>query len=233
LALLDRATRTKMAQSKVVKKGKRTTAAVKRPTVVSPPPPPPPPPTVPTDENRKDPMDSLPIIRFPSHRRNFACMVCANFVKRGPDKHVYGCGHTKVLSQRYEYILAYYSRMTEAFGNSHRIRYLMKDSLACTLMRKHKLRSRAAAYKKFHGIKEFPMPNRLRPIFFRSDKAIPFVPQCRRIGSRRWTSCYDVYAAKLLDNIPNYQARANVVAYEKELKSLEELMDDDDNDDIY
>jgi Type II intron maturase len=183
-----------------------------------------------TKTKEKDTMDELPVIRFPLHRRSFSCMVCAGFVKRGPDQLVYGCGHTKILSRRYEQIIAYFSRMTEAFGETRRIQYLMKDSLACTLMRKHKLRSRAAAYKKFHGIREFPMPNRLRPIFLRSDKPIPFVPICSRLGNSGKLSCYDTYAAKLLDTIPNYEARVNVLAMEQE-QLLDDLQDNDDSDD--
>jgi hypothetical protein len=174
-----------------------------------------------------DTMDQVPIVRFPLHRRTFACMVCAGFVKRGVGKLVYGCGHTKVMSQKYEIIIAYYSRMMEAFGETRQTQYLMKDSLACTLARKHKLISRASAYKKFHGMKEFPMPNRLRPIFLRSDKPIPFVPYCSRLGIKGKKSCYDTIAGKLLDTIPNYEARANVIA-----QKHQQLLDDLDEEDV-
>lgn len=162
------------------------------------------------------PKDVTPILQFPEHRRCFHCMVCAGFVRRDAGQHIYGCAHTKVVTQRYEFILAYFTRMMEAFGNGSHVKYLMKDSLACTLMRKHKLRSRAAAYKKFKGIPEFPMPNEKRPPMLRSDKPIPYVPRCLRMGIGR-PSCYDTHAVRLLDKIPNYQARAEQVELRKEL----------------
>jgi hypothetical protein len=92
------------------------------------------------------------------------------------------------------------------------------------------LPSRAAAYKKFRGMKEFPMPNRLRPIFLRSDKPIPFVPICSRLGNCNKLSCYDTYAAKLLDTIPNYEARVNALFMEQE-QLLDDLQDTDSDDD--
>lgn len=167
-------------------------------------------------ERPEYPKDESVIIQYPEHRRTLHCMVCAGFIKRESDNKVFGIGYAKVLGQRYEWMLAYFSRMMEAYGNSSHTKYLMKDSLACTLMRKHGLRSRAAAYKKFHGIPEFPMPNDKRPPFLRSDQPIPHVPRCSRLAEGK-SSCYDTHAIRLLDSIPNYQARMHEVELNKEL----------------
>jgi hypothetical protein len=134
------------------------------------------------DPNRK----LIPVI-YPPHQRSFKCMQCAHFIKLDADK-VYGRRHTRAVDWSYNDILSYFSRMTEVFGGmfSNRTKYLMKDSLACTLAIKHKLRSRAAAYKKFNGLKDYPVPNHLRPRRFQIDQPIPYVHFCtRKVGSCR------------------------------------------------
>jgi 50S ribosome-binding GTPase/Type II intron maturase len=134
------------------------------------------------DPNRK----LIPVI-YPPHQRSFKCMQCAHFIKLDADK-VYGRRHTRAVDWSYHDLLSYFSRMTEVFGGmfSNRTKYLMKDSLACTLAIKHKLRSRAAAYKKFNGLKDYPVPNHLRPRRFQIDQPIPYVHFCtRKVGSCR------------------------------------------------
>ena len=71
-------------------------------------------------------------------------------------------------------IVAYYSRLLEEYGGSSWVRYLLKDSLACTLMNKHRLRSRASVYKWLGtDLGGFPMPSRLRLARFRTDAPAP------------------------------------------------------------
>jgi 50S ribosome-binding GTPase/Type II intron maturase len=135
-----------------------------------------------------DPNKVIEPVIYPPHQRSFKCLQCAEFVRLGPGEKVFGRRHGRACGWSYNDILCYFSRMTEAFGGmySKRLRYLMKDSLACTLAIKHKLRSRAAAYKKFHGIPEYPVPNHLRPKRFQIDQPIPFIHFCtRKVGSCR------------------------------------------------
>ena len=129
----------------------------------------------------------VPVIYAP-HQRSFKCMQCAEFIKVDRDGSVFGRRHGRVVDWAFNDMLSYFSRMSEAFGGifSKRTRYLFKDSLACTLAIKHKLRSRAAAYKKFKGLKDYPIPNHLRPKRFQIDQPIPFVHSCtRKIASCR------------------------------------------------
>lgn len=135
-----------------------------------------------------DPNRKLAPVIYPPHQRTFKCMQCANFVKLDQGGKVYGRRHGRAVDWSYSDILSYFSRMSEVFGGmfSKRTRYLMKDSLACTLAIKHKLRSRAAAYKRFNGLKEYPVPNHLRPRRFQIDQPIPYVHFCtRKTGSCR------------------------------------------------
>lgn len=143
------------------------------------------------DGQRAKHTSAQPGLAFPRYRQSYNCMVCAGFIKRENIKvsktkqcktKEYGCRHTRVLAWQYNDILSYFSRMTEAFGNSKHVRYLMRDSLACTLMAKHKLLSRAQVYKRFNSLEEFPVPSSLRSHRFQSEKPIPFVPVCQRIG---------------------------------------------------
>jgi ribosome biogenesis GTPase A len=140
------------------------------------------------DDVTLDPNRRIAPVIYPPHQRTFKCMQCANFVKLDQGGKVYGRRHGRAVDWSFHDILSYYSRMTEVFGGmfSKRTRYLMKDSLACTLAIKHKLRSRAAAYKKFNHLKEYPIPNHLRPKRFQIDQPIPYVHFCtRKTGSCR------------------------------------------------
>ena len=47
---------------------------------------------------------------------------------------VFGCKHVRVLNWTHAEMLAYYSRLLEEYGGSNWVRYLLKDSLACTLI---------------------------------------------------------------------------------------------------
>jgi ribosome biogenesis GTPase A len=135
-----------------------------------------------------DPNRILHPVVYPPHQRSFKCMQCAQFVKLDAGGKVYGRRHGRAVDWSYADLLAYFSRMTEVFGGmwSKRTRYLMKDSLVCTLAIKHKLRSRAGAYKKFKGLKDYPVPNHLRPKRFQIDQPIPYVHFCtRKVGSCR------------------------------------------------
>jgi len=124
---------------------------------------------------------SKPIV-YPEHRRDFNCMICAGFVKRDAEGKVFGTRHSRVTRWSEHEILSYFSRMAEAFGSreSQHTSYLFKDSLACTLMSKHGLRSRRQAYKKFSGIKGYPVPDHERPKRFQSDQPIPWMHECTR-----------------------------------------------------
>jgi Type II intron maturase len=136
----------------------------------------------------QDPNRPVEPVIYPPHQRSFKCMQCAQFIRLDAGEKVYGRRHGRAVDWAYHDILSYFSRMTEVFGGmwSKRTRYLMKDSLACTLAIKHKLRSRAAAYKKFKGIPEYPVPNELRPKRFQIDQPIPFIHFCtRKRGSCR------------------------------------------------
>ena len=141
-----------------------------------------------SNEVALDPYRKLSPVIYPPHQRSFKCMQCANFVKLDQGGKVYGRRHGRAVDWSYSDILSYFSRMSEVFGGmfSKRTRYLMKDSLACTLAIKHKLRSRAAAYKRFNGLKEYPIPNHLRLRRFQIDQPIPYVHFCtRKTGSCR------------------------------------------------
>jgi ribosome biogenesis GTPase A len=140
------------------------------------------------DDIDLDPNRKLAPVIYPPHQRSFKCMQCANFVKLDVGGKVYGRRHGRAVDWSYHDMLSYFSRMSEVFGGmfSKRTRYLMKDSLACTLAIKHKLRSRAAAYKKFNSLKDYPIPNHLRPRRFQIDQPIPYVHFCtRKTGSCR------------------------------------------------
>ena len=140
------------------------------------------------DDVHLDPNRILAPVIYPPHQRSFKCMQCAHFIKLDSGGKVYGRRHGRAVDWSFHDILSYFSRMSEVFGGmfSKRTRYLMKDSLACTLAIKHKLRSRAAAYKKFNSLKEYPIPNNLRPKRFQIDQPIPYVHFCtRRTGSCR------------------------------------------------
>lgn len=145
----------------------------------------------PHDFEKEPATDGEPII-YPPYRSDFKCMQCAGFVKFDENRRVFGTRHTRVQAWNTMDVLSYYSRMSEAFGGqwSGHTRYLFKDSLACTLAIKHKLRSRAAAYKKYNGIKEYPVPNLMRPKRFQIDQPIPWLHPC----TRRKKSCLDLTA---------------------------------------
>lgn len=141
---------------------------------------------MPIKDEKVDPRKPGEPVMFPPHSRTFNCMLCAQFAKRDAKSNIFGMRHTRVQAWKHMDILCYFSRMSEAFGSiwSGHTRYLFKDSLACTLATKHKLRSRAAAYKKFKGIKEYPVPNHLRPKRFQIDQPIPWVHPCTRTKNR-------------------------------------------------
>jgi hypothetical protein len=80
----------------------------------------------------------------------------------------------QVLNWQQDEAVAFYSRLREEFGAGKWITYLLKDSLACTTAAKHKLHSRAAAYKRVgHTLGGYPMPSELRPFRFRAEQPVP------------------------------------------------------------
>jgi hypothetical protein len=125
-------------------------------------------------------------VMFPPYRRGFSCMICAGFVKRDAKNKVFGKRQSRVQAWNHMDTLCYFSRMAEAFGSlwSVHTRYLFRDSLACTLAVRHKLRSRAAVYKKFKGLKEYPVPNHLRPKRFQTDQPVPWMHRCTGTKNR-------------------------------------------------
>jgi hypothetical protein len=130
-----------------------------------------------------------PIV-YPADRASFSCMVCAGFIKRKESAGLpYGRAQRRVQNYSDFDMVCFFSRMAEAFGgSSNHVRYLMKDSLACTMAMKHSLRSRAAAYKKLKILREYPVPNNKRPKRFRIDQPIPFQFTCARVVKKK-SSC--------------------------------------------
>ena len=79
----------------------------------------------------------------------------------------------QVLNWQQDEAVAYFSRLREEFGAGKWITYLLKDSLACTTAAKHKLHSRAAAYKRVgHSLGGYPMASEQRPFRFRTDQPV-------------------------------------------------------------
>ena len=133
----------------------------------------------------------IPLVH-PRHQQTLNCMKCAGFIRRREDGHPYGCRHTRVQTWNLRDILCYFSRMCEAFGGLHsrNTRYLFLDSLACTLAVKYKKRSRRAIYKKFNGLKAFPVPQAERPRRFHLDQPIPYLHECQRRRTKSSSSSF-------------------------------------------
>lgn len=139
----------------------------------------------------ESPLPGEPIV-YPEHRADFDCMTCAGFVKRDKEGRIFGCRFTRAQQWTDIDIVCFYSRMMEAFGGLKygHVRYLFKDSLACTLAMKHKLRSRAQAYKKVPIVHRFPIPDHERPFRFRVDQPIQLRFSCKRALTHKH-SCVD------------------------------------------
>lgn len=140
---------------------------------------------------RNDSKQERNVVLLPEHQRDFRCMKCASFIKQTGNgvNDVCGTRHNRCISWDEHDIRSYYSRMVEAFGGheSQHKRYLMRDSLACTLASKRKLRSRRQVYKKLgKTLGGYPVPDDARPLRFRSDQPVPLKIKCT---SRAKTSC--------------------------------------------
>jgi 50S ribosome-binding GTPase/Type II intron maturase len=158
--------------------------------------------------NAAEPVKPGKPVVYPPYRFGLNCIACAGFIKRDDGgKKACGSRHTRVQSWSHMEILCYFSRMCEAFGGrwSGFTRYLFKDSLACTLAIKHKLRSRRAVYKKFKGLKEYPVPNDMRPKRYQIDQPIPWIHPCKR----RMNSCRD-FTKEMREKITRQMEKLNL-----------------------
>lgn len=133
------------------------------------------------------------VVLLPKGQRDFNCMKCAGFIKQSnfeSGSEYCGVRHTKVIGWDEHDIRSYFSRMLEAFEghkSSHK-KYLMRDSLACTLAAKYKLRSRQKVYKKLgKSLGGYPVSNKDRSRRFQSDQPVPLNFECtgRSKGSCR------------------------------------------------
>ena len=71
-------------------------------------------------------------------------------------------------------------QVREEFGAGPWVTYLLRDSLACTIMAKYKLISRAAAYKRFGGdLGGYPLPSKNRQLY-RTEQSAP-TWECKRV----------------------------------------------------
>jgi Type II intron maturase len=107
------------------------------------------------------------------------CLHCIGFlkrIKRKGSKMIYvGKRVNPIMSC--EELASFFSRVHDAFqieGKSNHVRYLIKDSMACTFACKHKFRSRAAAYKRFGYLRksQFPLEDKDRVKRFKAHRPI-------------------------------------------------------------
>ena len=102
-----------------------------------------------------------------------ACLRCGGFV-RGAYGDAHGRSVARLIHWDHRDLVAYYSRLAEELGARGLVRYLLKDSLACTLANKYRVRSRAKAYKKFGStLGGFPMMSEDRPPRYRTEQPAP------------------------------------------------------------
>lgn len=120
-------------------------------------------------------------LRAPVHpllRKLLSCMQCGGIIKTNLDIDgclvAYGCRVKRVQNWERSHIVSFYSRLFEEFGASRELRYLLKDSLACTIRAKHRLLSRSSVYA-LHGpsVGGFPMRSEDRPAHFRTERPAP------------------------------------------------------------
>eukprot|EP00962_Isochrysis_galbana_P011916 scaffold3356_cov112-Isochrysis_galbana.AAC.19 len=117
----------------------------------------------------------------PLMHKALCCLRCGGFAgfrpahTKGPIG--YGRAVSRLVNWEHDDILGYFSRTLEEFGSSKLTRYLLRDSLACTIAQKHKLRSRAAAYRtQAPTLNSFPSPSSSRPRRFLTERAAPTWP---------------------------------------------------------
>jgi hypothetical protein len=117
----------------------------------------------------------------PLMHKALCCLRCGGFAgfrpahAKGPIG--YGRAVSRLVNWEHADILGYFSRTLEEFGSSKLTRFLLRDSLACTIAQKHKLRSRAAAYRtQAQTLNGFPMPSSSRPRRFQIERAAPTWP---------------------------------------------------------
>jgi len=109
----------------------------------------------------------------------FECLMRGGFLDHTPTHRpgrpiVFGRRCKRVIAWQHGDMVSYYSRILDEFGSADWLRYLLKDSLACTIAAKYKLPSRAAAYKRFgHDLGGFPLPSKDRPFRFRTENPAP------------------------------------------------------------
>ena len=127
------------------------------------------------------------VLALPAHQlRRHTCMKCAGFIKANHTGELFGTRYTKIIGWDAPDIVAFYSRVMDAFGipfygrKGSQARYLfLKDSLALTLASKFKLKSRRKAYKQFgKSLGGFPVENHQRPRRLQNDQPIPFKITC-------------------------------------------------------
>ena len=117
----------------------------------------------------------------PLVHKALCCLRCGGFTAYRPPGAEgpigYGRAVSRLMNLEPADVVGYYSRTLEEFGGSKLVRYLLRDSLACTLAQKHKLSTRAAAYRKLGAtLLGFPLPSSQRPRRFRSEQAAPTWP---------------------------------------------------------
>jgi hypothetical protein len=117
----------------------------------------------------------------PLMHKAYCCLKCGGFASFHPGHSKgpigYGRAVSRLVNWEHADILAYYSRTLEEFGSSKLTRYLLRDSLACTIAQKHKLRSRAAAYRtQTATLNSYPVPSASRSRRFRTESAAPTWP---------------------------------------------------------
>jgi len=116
----------------------------------------------------------------PLVHKALCCLRCGGFAgftsgTKGPIG--YGRAVSKLVNMEHADILGFYSRTLEEFGSSKLTRYLLRDSLACTLAQKHKLNTRAAAYRTLGAsLLGIPVPSADRPRRYQADRTAPMWP---------------------------------------------------------
>jgi predicted RNA-binding protein with RPS1 domain len=119
--------------------------------------------------------------------RILRCMTCAGFTKTAREHFdINYCGRRfpRILNREHVDIVEFYSKMYDVFGATRSIGYLMKDSLVCTLMNKHRMSSRAKVYKDKTLrllVNQFPVSNEKRQIRFRTESRNPYEWKCVRL----------------------------------------------------
>eukprot|EP00316_Scyphosphaera_apsteinii_P008517 CAMPEP_0119328438 /NCGR_PEP_ID=MMETSP1333-20130426/73349_1 /TAXON_ID=418940 /ORGANISM="Scyphosphaera apsteinii, Strain RCC1455" /LENGTH=456 /DNA_ID=CAMNT_0007337291 /DNA_START=258 /DNA_END=1629 /DNA_ORIENTATION=+ len=136
------------------------------------------------------------------------CLLCRGICDSddGGTRTAYGRSVSNIVNWPREEIAGWYSRTLDVYGHSSVATYLLRDSLACTLMNRYKLRSRQQVYKKFmtKRIAGFPVDSDERPKRFRTER--PPLP---------WPACH---LRTLEKNISARGAKAGTQTLQTKLK---------------